>query len=377
MSKPLTGKPQLNREVNRRLILERIRKTGEISRAELAKVTRIRPPTVSAVIKELLGEGLVEETGSGATSGGRAPTMVALKRGQPRALGFEVSDKEILAGVSDLAGDLRQRVRVQFAASTPQDTVDQLYSIGEKLLTEAGLDWSGIHGVGVAIPGLLNTAKGVVRWSRPLGWQNVSLRTMCEVRWGTPTDVVNDSLAGSMASQFLGKANGVKNLVYFYLRFLDTSHGVVGLGSGIILNGEPYHGEFGAAGEITTPVEHPIKDARDRNGNPFNDMESFIEAVEAGEGSAVMAIDRVTRDISTLVLHAVNLLEPGQLIIGSDVEVLRDEVMTRLQRVVEEHQLLFGPGQTKITASTLGEYDVVRGAVVPTLQRVFRMPRWS
>ena len=69
MSNSLTGKPQLNRFVNRRLILDKIRRDGQISRAELAKQTSIRPPTVSAIIKQLLVEGLVEEIGSGETSG--------------------------------------------------------------------------------------------------------------------------------------------------------------------------------------------------------------------------------------------------------------------------------------------------------------------
>ena len=58
MPRPITGKPQLNRVVNRTLILDRIRRDGHLSRAELAKITAIRPPTVSAVIRELIEEGL-------------------------------------------------------------------------------------------------------------------------------------------------------------------------------------------------------------------------------------------------------------------------------------------------------------------------------
>jgi N-acetylglucosamine repressor len=377
MPQVYTGKPQLNREVNRRLILDRIRRNGEVSRAELAKLTHIRPPTVSAVVKELMTEGLVEETGAGAPSGGRAPRMVALRREHPRALGFEVSETEILAGVADLAGDLRSRMRIAFTPTDPQGTVQRIRHIGSELLAEHRLDWSDIQGVGVALPGHLNSADGVVRWSQPFGWKNVPLRALCEACWGVPTDVVNDSMAGGMAAHFLGPAREVRNFVYFYLRFLDASHGVVGLGSGIIINGEPYHGEFGAAGEITTPIAHPLLDARDERGNPFPGVASFIDAFKQGQDSAVAALRRATDEFAVLALHAINLIEPGMIVIGSDVDDLQGAVLDGVRRTVEEHRLSYGPGCTEIVGSNLGEFSVVRGAVVPTLQRVFRMPRWT
>ncbi len=97
----------------------------------------------------------------------------------------------------------------------------------------------------------------------------------------------------------------------------------------------------------------------------------------AGQASANAAIDQLVYEFSTLVLHAVNLLEPGMIIVGSDDEPLRDLVMERLLQRVEERRLSYGPGRTQIVASNLGQYGVVRGAVVPTLQSVFRMPRWT
>ena len=377
MPKVFTGKPQLNREVNRRLILDRIRRNGEVSRAELAKLTHIRPPTVSAVVKELLTEGLVEETGAGAPSGGRAPRMVALRREHPRALGFEVSETEILAGLADLAGDLRSKHRVRFAPAAPQETVDRMKEIGDQLLGDHNLNWTDIQGVGVAVPGHLNTSEGVVRWSQPFGWKNVPLRDLCMKTWEAPTDIVNDSMAGGMAAHFLGPAREVRNFVYFYLRFLDASHGVVGLGSGLIINGEPYHGEFGAAGEITTPVGHPLLYAREIDGDVYADVAEFIDAFRSGKHSAQVALERATQEFGVLALHAINLLEPGMIVIGCDVDDLQGAVLAGVQHIVEQHRLSHGPGRTQIVGSTLGEFSVVRGAVVPTLQRVFRMPRWT
>jgi len=377
MSNPVTGKPQLNRVVNRTLILDRIRRDGLISRAELAKLTAIRPPTVSSVISELIREGFVEEIGNGESSGGRAPRMVALSRSQQRALGFEVNERAILAGICDMTGELCAQVKADFTPRTPDRTLDVLEQVGSDLLGSAGLTWSDVLGVGLAVPGHLDNTNGIVRWSRPFQWRDVPLRKMCEARWGTTTDVVNDSAAGGMAAHFLGPGRDVRNLVYLHVRFADASHGVVGLGSGVIVHGEPYHGEFGAAGEITTPVAHPLTYARDDAGRPFADVPAFAAALRAGCEFAGAAMDRLARDMSQLIVHAVNYIEPGMLVVGTDVADLGAALLARIQVVLDEHSLQYEAGRTKVVASTLGEFGLVRGAVVPTLQRVFRMPRWT
>jgi predicted NBD/HSP70 family sugar kinase len=373
----LTGKPQLNRVVNRRLILDRIRRDGRLSRAELAKLTAIRPPTVSAVIKELIDEGLVEEVGNGVTRGGRAPRMVALARKQPRALGFEMSETSLLAGLCDLSGALCFERSVSFNPMGPDLAIARLHALGGELLKNAHITWKDLQGVGVALPGHLNVANGHVRWSRPFGWKDVPFKALCERCWNVTTDVVNDSLAGGMAAHLFGAAQSIDNLVFLYLRFMDASHGVVGLGTGIIVNGEPYHGEFGAAGEITSPVAHPMVHANNHFGGAYANVADFLAAFRSSAAPAVKALHHVGDELATLVLHIINLLEPGMLIVGSDAPLLRDALLDRVRSTLEVHQLAYEAGKTQVLASTLGDYGVVRGAIVPTLQRVFRMPRWS
>lgn len=373
----LTGKPQLNRVVNRRLILDRIRRDGRLSRAELAKLTAIRPPTVSAVVKELIDEGLVEEVGNGETSGGRAPRMVALARRLPRALGFEMSETSLLAGLCDLSGTLCFERSVPFNPISPDLAIKRLHAVGEELLDRANITWSDLQGVGVGLPGHLNVADGLIRWSQPFGWKDVPFKALCERCWNVPTDVVNDSLAGGMAAHLFDAVQSVENLVFLYLRFMDASHGVVGLGTGIIVHGEPYHGEFGAAGEITTPVAHPLVHANNQFGGNYANVAEYLDAVRSKAGPAMKALRRVGEDLATLVQHIINLLEPGMLVVGSDAPVLRDALLDQVHETLEIHQLAYEAGKTRVVASTLGEYGVVRGAIVPTLQRVFRMPRWS
>ncbi len=377
MRNRLTGKPQLNRFVNRRLILDRIRREREISRADLAKLTAIRPPTVSAVIKELIDEGLVEEIGAGETRGGRAPRMLALSRGGLRALGFEMSESSIIAALCDLNGDLCEHRQIPYRPLTPDDALDQLHDFGSSLLEEAGLDWPALQGVGIALPGHLNPTAGKVRWSKPFNWRDVPFKDLCEARWGVTTDVINDSLAGGMASHLFSNSESHDNLVFFYLRFQEASHGEVGVGTGIIIDGAPYHGEFGSAGEITTPIRHPLAHLAPGDRRPYPDLASFVEGLSTNEPAAVAAMEAVAAELSNLVVHIVNLIEPGSLVIGSDNPELRDWLLLRFQEKVARYSLPHQTGKTLIVASTLGTYGVARGAVAPTLQRLFRIPQWS
>ncbi|MGD9636762.1 MAG: ROK family transcriptional regulator [Pirellulales bacterium] len=376
MSTVLTGKPQLNRFVNRRLILEQIRRNGETSRADLAKQTAIRPPTVSAVVKELIDEGLIEERGIGQTSGGRAPRVIVLRRNRPRTLGFEISETRILAGLCDLAGNVCDQLELASETVPPETAVERMHTIGSKLLAAAGMKWDNLNGVGVAVQGHVNGAEGIVRWSHRFNWRNVPLKQMCERRWNIETDVINDCLAGGLAAHFFDVESEVQNLVFVYLRFRGTSHGLVGLGSGIIVNGEPYYGEFGAAGEITTMVNHPLVYAQQMGGRSYPGLNEFSTALEEDDPAASAALYRVGNELSVLALHIVNLLEPGVLMIGSDAPILRDRLLVQLQQVLDKQGLAYEAGKTRLLASTLGDSCLMRGAVVPTLQRVFRIPQW-
>lgn len=376
MSSVLTGKPQLNRIINRRLILEKIRRQGKVSRADLAKQTAIRPPTVSAVIRELLDDGLVKEVGIGKKTGGRMPQMLALNHNQPLTLGFELSETSIHAGLCDLAGTLTSKMKVSITPPSPEEAVEQLYEIGSGMLEDAGLTWEKLVGVGVAVPGHLNFAEGRIRWSKPFGWRDVPLKSMCEERWKTTTDVVNDSIAGGMAAHLFDVKQSVDNLVFLYLRFEDVKLDVIGVGTGIIIHGEPFHGEFGAAGEITLPLIHPLVYAK-QLGAQFETVEDFTRAFQEKDPRATEAISKVGEDIASLARHIVNLLEPGVLMLGSDAPVLRDALLDLTKESLRKHRLDYELGETQLLASTLGEYGVVRGATVPTLQRLFRMPQWA
>ena len=94
------------REINRTLILDLIRKRP-ISRAELAEETELTPPSVSAIINELISEGIVVETMTiGGGKLGRRRTQLEINPNARKFIGINLGRKQCSIGVINLRGEV-------------------------------------------------------------------------------------------------------------------------------------------------------------------------------------------------------------------------------------------------------------------------------
>lgn len=90
MQKNKAAQPTTIRNHNRRLVLVTLEKQGRISRADLAKLTRISEPTVSGIIEDFIRKGLVRELGPGATVSGRKPVLLEFDPASGYVIGIDV-----------------------------------------------------------------------------------------------------------------------------------------------------------------------------------------------------------------------------------------------------------------------------------------------
>ena len=112
------------RRLNRQRLLEAIRRLGPISRADLAKRTQLSPPTVSALIEELVGEaGLLREVGVGASSGGRPPILLEFNADYGCLVGVDIGSGTVRFALADLQGRVlardEQRTRTESGGAPP------------------------------------------------------------------------------------------------------------------------------------------------------------------------------------------------------------------------------------------------------------------
>src|SRR5215510_10616622 len=98
------------REVNRSIILDLVRRGGRISRTELARRSKLTKPTVSAIVDELIGEGIVREVGFGesVSGGGRPARLLEFNDASAAYLGIHFGVRATSVAVADARGTIRQ-----------------------------------------------------------------------------------------------------------------------------------------------------------------------------------------------------------------------------------------------------------------------------
>jgi glucokinase len=104
------GRPELIREVNVRRLLRLLQLHGPCSQADLARISRLSPPTVSFAVADLLKKDLVESVGPGRSEGGgRPPRMLRFNTEFGYVAGAEVRPSEIRLALADLSGTVLGR----------------------------------------------------------------------------------------------------------------------------------------------------------------------------------------------------------------------------------------------------------------------------
>ena len=98
------------KSINRSIILNKIRTDGPISRAKIARETKLTPPTVSSLVSELIESELVIESEQGESLGGRKPTLLIINRKRFFVIGLDVGPKKIRGVLVDLSGDVIEKV---------------------------------------------------------------------------------------------------------------------------------------------------------------------------------------------------------------------------------------------------------------------------
>lgn len=231
---------QQTKQRNRDLVLKMIFDHEEISRAEVARVTKLTRATVSDMVTNLIEEGLVEEIGYGESMGGKAPILLSLVPDSRYLIGLNLAQDKFIGSVVNLRGEIKETVEFPVNNSDGEQALQLIYKILDQLLEKG---WSPLVGIGIGTPGLVNTREGVVVNAVNLDWQELPLAALLEERYQLPISVLNDSQATAIGEfVYGGNHQSESNLVV-----VTVKHGI---GAGILINGRLFQGDGGGAGEI-------------------------------------------------------------------------------------------------------------------------------
>jgi len=231
---------QQTKRHNRDLVLKTIFDNATVSRAEIARTTRLTRTTVSDVVAGLLAEGLVEEVGVGSSLGGKLPILLSLVKDSRYMISLNLGYDQFCGAVVNLRGEIKETETLPVSGRDGEQALALVYEILDRLTKKS---WEPLVGIGAGTPGLINTREGLVVNAVNLDWQNLPLANLLQARYHLPVYLLNDSQAAAIGEfVYGGKHKSDDNLVVINVK--------QGIGAGIIINGRLFQGDGGGAGEI-------------------------------------------------------------------------------------------------------------------------------
>jgi predicted NBD/HSP70 family sugar kinase len=333
MASSVKGDQGTVRAINRRLILNHVRRAGAMSRSELVERTGLSPAAVSIVTAELIADEFLIERSLGASSGGRPPILLDLNPGARLAIGLKVLEDHLAAVLTDFASAILERAEIPLPNHTPGAVADGAAEAVRVLLERAGRSRERVVGIGLGMPGVVNYASGTCVKSPILGWRDVPIARLITERTGISTFVDNNVNALAGAEGLFGRGKHASS-------FLTVTIGR-GIGAGLVLDGSVYRGREGGAGEfghmIVEPggrrcecgrrgcleayASEPAILARVREAHPHKPLED-LAALEgmarAGDAEVIAAINDAGRRVGLALANLVTLLNPELIILSGE-----------------------------------------------------------
>jgi glucokinase len=368
------------------------------------------PPDRVPQESPLLQETLAAASGNQrtATQPGTQRTTGKLLATQGYVVGIEISGSGARQSVvlADLNGTILHRIRRPLEYVPDTNTVLQLLDgmLAEVMHPERLQDGRVLR-VGVAVGGLVDASRGVVRTLHHAhGWDNFPLQDYLEERLDIPCIIDNNANAAALAEVQYGAGIGERIVLYVGLGR--------GIGGGMIVNGKIYHGMTCSAGEIGhilvkehgqetkqicscggfghleaiasaqaisrtmigLSVENPETEAAIRRITGARaeriTAEQVFQLAAAGDKVAQRVIDDVYTYLGIALANIVQLMNPGMIILGGQVAQAGELLLTPLQARLRDLCLPAASEDVRIVLGKLGTEANTIGAVTLALQDI-------
>jgi predicted NBD/HSP70 family sugar kinase len=377
-------------------ILGLIQSRGAVSRAELVKMTGLSAGLISAVVRRLIARDLVVESGLEPSKLGRRRVALRLCPGKLYTVGVEIGTFFLRIAITDLAGNVCHKLETRTILSDGLSRVmERCFQAIDQAVSDCGVKKDAVAGIGIAHSGVVDSNQGVVlAFPRPgqmAEWRSVALREMVEERFNVPCVVEDSVRMAALVEKQVGVATDLSDFVYIRIG--------MGIGSCIFIDGEPYRGAGGSAGEfghmtvdedgplcscgnngclsalascgaiiqgvasaIRKGVHSRIRDIVEDDFDRIN-IEMILEAAVENDSLAFRVLNAAAEHIGVALADVVNLLNPLVVIFSGPLFQSNPQLMLdAIQRVIRQRALEKAAQEVRLIVSTLGADAPTLGA---------------
>jgi glucokinase-like ROK family protein len=381
------------RQTNRQLLLTLLYFNQPISRFDLSQLSGFSPATVTNLVTELLRDGSIVETGVEESQGGRPRMILAINPDLGYFIGMDLGETHIYVELFDIKmhsiAHLRQEV--SDSENRPHEIVSLIVEAIERLLASCGVTESQIIGLGIGCPGIVDCDRGVWIAAPNWGWKSVPLLDLLKSRLHMPILLENGAKAMGLAEMWFGAGKGLDNLAVLLVG--------TGVGAGIIVQGELYHGSTNSAGEwghtcieiqgrlcrcgsrgcieayagaraIITRLQEadPYHPALQHSGQSAI-LTALCEAAESGDPTARQIVSSTARYLGVGIANMINLVNPELIVLGGWAGKLMGRLMLpELHQTIGEYAMSTPRDAVTLSLSQLDWNGISVGAAGLVLQ---------
>ena len=384
--------------INRRRILQLIRESHSISRAEIVKITGLAAPTVSRIVDRLVREdNLVKYSGIGNSSGGRPPVIVEFNGTEKYVLGVDLGATMIRGVLANLDAEIQMEIQIPTGKEDGyQNVINNLVSVVDRLLARLGRDPNAVIGLGIGVAGLLDKSKTIVRFSPDFGWKDVELHDDLSKKIKIPIFLENSTRLMAIAELGYGKGKELENFIVVNIGY--------GIAAGIVVDGKVVDGGAGFSGEFGHMTVNPFSEVTCDCGRTgcvealasgrrigqiarellpadscLNEMcegdarkidaKMVFEAFDNGDKFAGDVCVQAIESLSIALVNLIHLLDPTHVLLGGGVSFNGDTFWDNIQQRIAKHVLV--PNHSvKIEPASFNAYATVIGSLALVLDSV-------
>ncbi len=379
------------RDINRRIVLNLIRKHQPISRAELSRHSRLQRSTVSVITQQLIAERWVKMGASGNLPRGRKPKFLHINGERSGIIGVDIRPET----TTIMLADLETRSLAQDSMRTGENPDEFVAELARRIrrLMSAHSQLS-FEGIGMALPGRIDLESNRLVFAPNLAWKSIDLKSALEFATGLEVELENAANACALAEIWGGThSESVRNLVA-----VTVSEGI---GAGLVLNGQLVRGSAGLAGElghVMLQENGPLCKCGNRGcweacasnsaaARYFTELEgagskpkipgaptfdSLLKLAQQGHPQAGAALERMAHFLGVGIAMTIAALAPEVVVVIGDVTRAWDRVGPIIDDVIAK-RLSMG-SKTRIVPTNPETQPRLRGTIALVLQKHFGVP---
>jgi glucokinase-like ROK family protein len=355
------------------------------------------------LINELLAHNFVREIGPSTSAGGRPAVSLELNPAAGNIIGLEIGVGYLNVALTDFCSGILWKRQVPVTESSSQRQIIQhAITLVRRAVQRGEQMGTRLLGVGIAIPGLVDTTTGTLVYAPNLEWHNVPLQQIFSAKFDVPVYVDNDANAAALAEHYMGAAQQVDN----YISLIAN----VGIGAGVVLGGQVFQGVTGYAGEVghvTVDPHGPLCHCGNRGcwerfasqsalitraqnaiqagqctslraiteGSQRISLPAILEAAQQGDVVARHALEETGEYLGIGIANLINTFNPDLIVLGGALSLAEEFLTPVIRQTIAQRAMPDPRDVAQFVVSKFKSEACVMGGVAMVMHDILSCPR--